>query len=356
MNDRSFFNQLCHSPMLRCAAVMLVTLAWSSLAFCGEIHDAAQSGDLEKVKTLLKDNSDLVSSKDTNGLTPLHVAADWGHKDVAELLLAKGADVNAKVKDGETPLDMAAFDGHKDVVELLLASKAKVNIYDAAAYGDLGKVKALLKDNPDLIFRKNTEGETALLLAVQMLHKNVVELLLAKGANVNARDNHGQTPLLVVTDFGNLVWGILGTVASEEESQKVDWKKIKERRKELVELLLTNKADVNAKDNDGETPLHFAAQEYDKDVAELLLAHKAKINAKNKDGETPLLLAASDGHKDVAELLLANKADVNAKDKNGSTPLRVAARQGDKDMVELLLANKADVNARDANGMTPCAS
>ncbi len=77
-------------------AVTLVALVWSSLAFCGEIHDAAQNGDLAKVKALLKANPDLVSSKDTNGMTPLHCAAVKGHKDVAELLLANKAEVNAR--------------------------------------------------------------------------------------------------------------------------------------------------------------------------------------------------------------------------------------------------------------------
>ena len=60
----SFFSRLSHSPIPRHAAVTLVVLAWSSLAFCGEIHDAAKAGDLEKVKALLKDNPDLVFSKD----------------------------------------------------------------------------------------------------------------------------------------------------------------------------------------------------------------------------------------------------------------------------------------------------
>ena len=72
MNMHSFFSRLCHSPIPRRAAVMLVALAWSSLAFCGEIHDAAKDGDLEKVKALLKDNPDLVFSKDNDGATPLH--------------------------------------------------------------------------------------------------------------------------------------------------------------------------------------------------------------------------------------------------------------------------------------------
>jgi hypothetical protein len=120
---QAFFSRLFRTPIITpLAAVMLVALlalAWSSPAFCGEIHDAAENGDLEKVKALLKDNPNLVFSKDDNGAMPLHYAAYGGRKDVAELLLANKAEVNAKAKNGETPLHMAAQNGHKDVVELL---------------------------------------------------------------------------------------------------------------------------------------------------------------------------------------------------------------------------------------------
>jgi ankyrin repeat protein len=98
---------------------MLVALAWSSPAFCGEIHDAARDGNLEKVKALLKGNPDLVFSKDDQGETPLHFAANLGHKDVVEFLLAKKADVNAKANNGWTPLYVAGRTGHNDVAELL---------------------------------------------------------------------------------------------------------------------------------------------------------------------------------------------------------------------------------------------
>ena len=98
---------------------MLVALAWSSPAFCDAIHDAAKAGDLATVTALLNANPNLVSSKDSDGDTPLHIAAYKGYKDIAKLLLGKGADVNAKNEDGDTPLHMAADKGNKDVAELL---------------------------------------------------------------------------------------------------------------------------------------------------------------------------------------------------------------------------------------------
>ena len=119
--------------------VLITFLVWSSLGFCAEIHDAARIGDLARVKALLQGNRDLVFSQDPNpggynsdnhlggDWTPLHVAAAYGRKEVAELLLANKADVNAKDKAGWSPLHWASCEGHKDVVELLLTKGANVN-------------------------------------------------------------------------------------------------------------------------------------------------------------------------------------------------------------------------------------
>ena len=124
-------NRLLDRPhrwfILRRAGIVLFALALSSLAFCGEIHDAAKAGDLEKVRTLLLQNPNLVFSKCTNGLTALDYAAGGGHEEVTELLLGKGADVNAKANNGATPLHSAALGGHAGVAQLLLAKGADVN-------------------------------------------------------------------------------------------------------------------------------------------------------------------------------------------------------------------------------------
>jgi ankyrin repeat protein len=108
-----------------------------------------------------------------------------------------------------------------------------------------------------------------------------------------------------------------------------------------------------SKDNNGLTPLHYAAVIGRKDMVEWLLSHKADVNAKDNNDLTPLHYAAAIGLKAVPELLLAHKADVNAKDYNGLTPLHYAANFGRQDVPELLLAYKADINAKDHNGLTP---
>jgi hypothetical protein len=127
--------------VLRRAAVvllLLIALAFGSPGFCGPIHDAARDGDLAKVKSLLNEHPDLVSSKDEKyGQTPLHIAAFNDRKDVAELLLASKADVNAQANNGTTPLHLAAGKGNKDIVELLLNNKADVNAVDKDGWSPL---------------------------------------------------------------------------------------------------------------------------------------------------------------------------------------------------------------------------
>ena len=103
-----------------------------------------------------------------------------------------------------------------------------------------------------------------------------------------------------------------------------------------VKRHLKRGADVNARDNFGETPLFLAVFKGHKDVAELLIAKGAMVNIKAKNNATPLHYAAMQGHTDVAELLIAKGADVNVKNQRGLTPLALADIMGRDDVVELL--------------------
>jgi hypothetical protein len=115
MNIMSLFGRRYLSPIARFAAFAMAVLISTSPALGQEIREAVGKGDLVAVDALLKGNPDLVFTKDSPGLTPLHVAAITGHKDVAALLLANKAEVNAADKDGWTPLHFAADLGDRDV-------------------------------------------------------------------------------------------------------------------------------------------------------------------------------------------------------------------------------------------------
>ncbi len=149
-------------------------------------------------------------------------------------------------------------------------------------------------------------------------HKEVVMLLLQKGADINAKNPHGDTPLHHAVSEGH---------------------------KEVVKLLLQKGADVTAKNCNGYTPLHFAAHSGYTDIVEMFIEQGADITVKNDIhfNNTALHYAARDGHKKTVELLLAKGADVNALNEYGSNPLRGAALFHYEEAVEVLIAFGAEI-------------
>ena len=254
-------------------------------------------------------------------------------------------------------------------------------IHDAAKAGDLGRVTELLADKPKLVFRKDKEGDTPLLVGVKFGHKDVAAFLLAHKANVNAKGKdvafRGEgvegksfvgTPLHWAalrgdTPMAELLLTYGADVNAKADGTPLHWAVSPQHHKpvsackEMMELLLARGANVNAKDEDGQTPLYRAVSAPNTEMAELLLAHKTDVNAKDNNDETPLHIVAARSwakEKDMVKFLLAKGAKINAKNKDGDTPLLLAAKYctGDIGMAELLVANGADVNAKDKKGYT----
>lgn len=120
-----------------------------------------------------------------------------------------------------------------------------------------------------------------------------------------------------------------------------------------VQALLSKGANVNARDaSNGKTALFVASDYGYRDVVQILLDQKASVNVKTNLGATALMAAAFKGHDDVVKLLIERHADVNAKNGSGVTALMGAAFKGDRDVVKMLLDKGANVNARADNGST----
>src|SRR4051812_10523757 len=108
MNPRSSFGRLCNfSIPYRATLLGLALSVWISPAVCGEIHDAARTGDLSRVKALVKSNPELTFAQDGFGLTPVHHAVLGSQKDVVDFLLASNADITVADYRGATPLHAA---------------------------------------------------------------------------------------------------------------------------------------------------------------------------------------------------------------------------------------------------------
>ena len=133
------------------------------------IHFATAEGNIKAVIRHLANGVD-VNVKNYFGFTPLLKAAQFGRREVAELLIAKGADVNAKGWDGRTPLHLAVLRSSNEMAELLIGAGADVNA-------------------------KSDSGSTPLHGAALRGNKEVAELLIANGADVNAKTDDGKTTL-----------------------------------------------------------------------------------------------------------------------------------------------------------------
>src|SRR6476646_4362265 len=175
----------------------------------GELLDAADRGDLPAVQALLLQGAD-PNARDCEGDTVLATAAYHGHVEIARILLAAGADVNAS-KSGETPLSMAAHDGHTETAQLLLEHGADINAEDQGGLPPLSAMFAY--GTPNL---------------------PTLRLFLAQGARVDIRDHQGCTELFY---------------AAHGKGER-----------EIVIALLEAGADPNARDNEGETVLMWAAE------------------------------------------------------------------------------------------------
>ena len=243
--------------------------------------------------------------------TALTYAVCINSKDMVELLIDAGVDVNLRDDEGNTALMYAAFNGYRDMAELLIKAGADVN------------AKILLKNRIVLYLdqRKDLGGSNILLLAVKKEenYKNdIVKLLIESGADVNAKDYDGDTALRIAALHN---------------------------KKDIAELLIEAGADLNVKNNAGRTALRAAAGEGNRDITELLIKAGADMDVKGSDGLTALICAIDNDKKDTAELLIKAGAD-------SETALAWAVENNKHDAVKFLIELGTDVNSKDKDGLT----
>jgi ankyrin repeat protein len=200
--------------------------------------------------------------------------------DVAEIqaLLKQDATlVQARNADGVTPLLATIFAGRPQIAELLIARGAEVDIFAAAALGNVERLQALLQADEQLIHAYSPDGWTPLHLAAHFGQRAAVQILLEQGASVAARSKNSMhnMPLHAAMPGDHL---------------------------EVVNLLLASGGEVDARQEGGFTALHEAAFQGSAALIQVLLAHGADPGVRTESGEAAADLAREQGHYDVIAL------------------------------------------------------
>ncbi len=279
------------------------------------IHLACRAGHLDMMRGLVEAGVDVNPRGGVNELTPLHIATEYNHPALVAYLLARGADVDARDRRLNVPLHAAKS---REVAQMLIAQGADVN-----AQNDFGETP---------LFRQRAP--------------QIVALLLESGAEVNTQCNSGDTLLHRVLASAAYPY-LFGATSDSDHAMAVV--------EQIVALLVAHGADVNAVARKGATPLHYACRDAALETVALLIQSGADVNAQSSNGVyngTPLHVAVESKRDEVCGLLLENSADVNAANNVGDTPLHLAAESGYTQIARRLLAGGADTTVVNHAGET----
>ena len=263
------------------------------------LHLAAKNGFRDLVDVLVRSGGNVNARNFPMQETPLHLATRNGHRHIAQFLVQQGSQVNARnFPMQETPLHLAARNGHQLIAQFLIQQGSQVNA------------------------RNVPSRETPLHLASRNGHQQIAEVLIQHGGQVNAKNRPWQeTPLHLASRNGH---------------------------QEVAELLIQQRGDVNSRNIPSqESPLHLAAKNGHQSIAEFLVKQGSQVDARNLSIQgTPLHLAVQNGHQLTVELLIQHGGSIDARNDLKQGPLHLAAMNSHLNIAEFLLQRGRPVNAR----------
>jgi len=198
--------------------------------------------------------------------------------EVSRLLEAEPALLHARNERGATAVLTACYTGRKEIRAFLISKGARLELHEAAASGELPRVKELLEANPTAASSYSPDGFPLMALAAAFGHEEVARYLLSKGADVNA-----------IATNGSGYTALTGAVASGHAA--------------IAKWLAENGADVNYRYAKGYSPLLTAAANGHLEIVKMLLAHGADLQTCTDDGKNALAFAEDRKHADVANYL-----------------------------------------------------
>ena len=276
-----------------------------------------------------------LTQEDEFGMLPLHIASSLGSMEAIGFLVGQGIDVRyippggySALVRGRAPLHLAVGTGNTQVIDRLV--QAGVDVY-----------------------AQDKGGVTPLHLAVKYGRiRAATRLIEIAGERAHQRDKNGTTPLHLAARHGRDI--IVTKLLFLGDKEKATLSKRLQKLLESEKGLLWRAELVNAQNNFGLAPLHYAALGGHTEVIELLLEQGAKINITNDQGRTPLFMAARNGREKVVDILSKRSGiELERGDNNALTPLAAAVLNGHSRILARLLQRGADPRVKNKNGMAP---
>ena len=328
------------------------------------LHLSAIYGHKAIASYLLENNAN-TAVQDSSGATPLHEAIRYGKLDIAKMLLDAGANINAKDNLGKTPIMLIIpRDKIEETYNLLIRYRADLN--QADTYGDTvlhtatmlhagSNVIRTLTNNGADINARNKEGVTPLAIAIQSEDIQTIKYLTANGASIHTQDTHGKSPLSMAFEMSNDVFEATLNESNcntqdSEGNTPLHIALINNAPMTKIQHIIGLTQDVNIRNKNGDSPLYIAASKNMEQVGKLLLEKGADIYSTNKDNNSPLRLALKETGR-VQNWLITSRTIVST-DGSGNSVLHYAADWEYSGAIKSLLEKGADINAKNANGET----
>ncbi|KAJ8261340.1 hypothetical protein COCON_G00170630 [Conger conger] len=272
-----------------------------------------------------------VNQPNKHGTPPLLVAAGCGNIRIVDVLVKKGAEIQARDKSGANAVCYAARNGHVETLRFLHGKKCPLDSQDksgetalhvAARYGNVDVVQYLcsINANPNLLDR---EHETPLHCASWHGYAPVARALCEAGCDVDVENREGESPLLTASARGF---------------------------RDIVECLLEHGARLNSTDKDGHAALHLAVRRCQIAVVQCLLGRRCRADVQDHHGNTPLHVACKDGNLPIVSAVCGANAALDIPNKHGRTPLHLAANNGCLEVVRYLCSAGANTDAITSDG------
>lgn len=267
------------------------------------LHLAMQVPPKQSVVMYLIQHNANVNARDDTFRTPLHIGASQGNLAMCSHLLSEGAQLDSREAQSKTPLQLACEAGHYELVQMML--------------------------NHSNLIPTNMSFLAAFFAAVEYGHVRIAESFFPRGLKLQELKNDSYKPIALAAKAGGLA---------------------------MVELMINENCNVNAKDENGWNALHFSSYYGHYQVIERLIASGVSTDAITSRNETPLLFAVKRNHFAVAERLLrCTKVSnlVGAEDERSEKPVHHTARTGSVEIFKLLMSNGAKINGENSFGWQP---